>query len=432
MHNARQTALNILMKVTQNNSYSNLLLDSTLEGELLSELDKKYISAVVYGVIERKKLLDYNLSIYLSSPVKKLKPHVLNILRIGAYEIFFMSKVHESATVNECVKLTKKNSCSYASGLVNAVLRKISENGISYCDDLSVKYSCEKWICDEWTSHFGREETVRILENSMGVVPIYIRTNTLKTTVHDLKKELLNENIESEEVLHVPDALKILKQGNITKTRCFKNGLFHVQDLSSQICSKLIDAKKGDRILDVCSAPGGKSFTIAEIMENYGMVVSCDIYPQRLNLVSQGASRLGIDIIETQENDAEIFNDNFGVFDKVLCDVPCSGLGILRRKPEIRYKSQEDIDKLSVLQYHIMCVSSSYVKSGGKFVYSTCSLNRKENEYNCCKFLSDNKDFKKCNITSYDDFGIVNENMINILPDRMDTDGFFAAVFERM
>ena len=186
MKNTRQIAFEILYKVQSQSSYSNLLLDSYLEKYELSTLDKKYISALVYGVIERIKLLDYNLSLYLKQPLKKLKPQVLTVLRLGAYQIFFMDKVHSAAAVNESVKLTKNNKCQYASGLVNAVLRNVSKNSLKYPDEndenyLSIKYSCEKWICDEFIKNYGKEETVIILENSIGSVPVYLSVNSLKT-----------------------------------------------------------------------------------------------------------------------------------------------------------------------------------------------------------------------------------------------------------
>lgn len=436
MPNARQVAFEVLFKVKQNNSYSNLLLDSTFEKLNIASLDRAYISAITYGVIERQKLLDYNLSLYLKQPLKKLKPQVLTVLRMGAYQLFFMDKVHAGAAVNESVKLAKNNSCAFASGLVNAVLRNMSRQGIKYPDKsdenyLCVKYSCEKWIVDEWISHFGLETAEKILENSIGNVPVYIKVNTLKISTNELVKKLENEEIICEKVDKFDDCLKVVSGGNPANTSCYEDGLFHIQDLSSQICAKIVNAGENESFLDVCAAPGGKTFSVCEGMNNKGKAVSCDIYPHRLKLISDSAERLGISIIQTKENDASKYNESFGSFDKVLCDVPCSGLGIIRRKPEIRYKLKEDIDKLYDLQYNILCVSSKYVKEKGKLVYSTCSLNRSENENNCERFLKEHKDFKKFKIESFSEYGIVEENMLNILPGDTDTDGFFVAVFER-
>lgn len=437
MSKTRQLAFEVLFKVHSQKSYSNILLDSSLRKQPLDDVEKRYVSRLVYGVIERLKLLDYNLSLYLRQPLKKLKPQVLTALRIGTYEILFCDAIPNSAAVNESVELVKKNSCAFASGLVNAVLRNVSRNGLKYPDEnddeyLSIKYSCEKWICDEWTDHFGVEETVKILENSVGAAPIYIKVNTLKTDVTALSRKLKDENAQSFLVDGFDDALVIEPSGSPADLECFKEGLFHVQDLSSQIACKLVGAKRGEKILDVCAAPGGKSFTLCENMCGEGQLVSCDIYPQRLNLIENGAKRLGICILETVLNDASVLNESFETFDRVLCDVPCSGLGIIRRKPEIRYKFIEDIDKLVDLQYHILCVSSNYVRPGGRLVYSTCSLNRRENEENCIRFLKEHGDFRSFPVDSCSEFGVVEDNMINILPGRRNTDGFFAAVFERV
>ena len=438
MQNTRQLAFEVLSRVHSQKSYSNLLLDSYLNNNSLNATEKRQVSRLVYGVIERLKLLDFNLSVYLKQPLKKLKPQVLIALRIGAYEILFSDSVPDSAAVNESVEIVKKNSCAFASGLVNAVLRNISRNGIKYPDEndelyMSVRYSCEKWICDEWTDHFGKEGAVRILENSIDAAPVYIKVNTLKTTIKALQEKLNEENVEWRAVDGIDDALTIVvSSGSPADLKCFKEGMFHVQDLSSQIACRLVGASEGENVLDVCAAPGGKSFTLCENMNGKGKLVSCDIYPQRLKLISQGAERLGIDMLETVLNDASVENEEFQTFDKVLCDVPCSGLGIIRRKPEIRYKFIEDIDKLLDLQYHILCISSNYVRSGGKIVYSTCSLNRRENEDNCIRFLKEHDDFKPCCIHEYSEYGVCYENMLNILPDRMNTDGFFVAVFERV
>lgn len=436
MPSTRQLAFEVLYKIQSQKSYSNILLDSYLKKNDLSEAEKHQLSRLVYGVTERLKLLDFNLSLYLRQPLKKLRPQVLTVLRMGSYEILFSDNVPDSAAVNESVKIAKKNSCAYASGLVNAVLRNVSKNGIKYPDEnsdeyLSIKYSCEKWICDEWCEHFGKEEAERILQNSVGAPPVYIKVNTNKISAPNLKDKLRQENVDVSLVDGVFDAL-CLTSGNPAETKSFKEGLFHVQDLSSQIACRLVSACENERLLDVCAAPGGKSFSLSENINCTGELISCDIYPHRLKLIQQGAERLGLKNIKVCLNDAEKFNVQFGEFDRVLCDVPCSGLGIIRRKPEIRYKFIEDIDKLVDLQYHILCVSSKYVKVGGKLIYSTCSLNRRENEDNCRRFLEENKDFAAVRIDGFSDFGIVDENMINILPDRHNTDGFFAAVFERV
>lgn len=436
MDNSRQLSFEILNKIQKNGAFSNIILDTYLEKEKPDIREKKYISLLVYGVTERQKTLDYNLSLYLRQPLKKLKPEVLTILRMGAYQLLFTDKIPHSAAVNESVKLTKSNKCAFASGLVNAVLRNISKNGLVLPEErdenrLSVEYSCEKWICDEWISHFGIDNTKRIFENSFGQVPVYIRVNSLASDTLTVKERLEKEGFEVKGSEDLPFALKIEKGGNPALSKSYEEGLFHVQDLSSQICCELTKARRDSRILDVCAAPGGKSFTMAQMAENTGEIISCDIYPHRLKLIEEGAKRLKLKNIHTLENDASKENNSIGKFDTVLCDAPCSGLGIIRRKPEIRYKSKEDIDKLKVLQYHILCTTSNYVSDKGRLIYSTCSLNREENENISKRFLKEHSDFLPVKIESFSSFGRVEENMLTVLPFMKDTDGFFISVFEK-
>lgn len=432
----RQKVFEILLRIHTANAYSNLTIDTYLQKDNMENRDKAFVSALVYGVCERQLTLDYNLSQYLKQPIKKLKPEVLIALRLGAYQLLFMDKIPSSAAVNESVNLTKSNRAAFASGLVNAVLRKVMQNGLVLPQEnsenyLSVKFSCPQWLVDMYTEAYGKEDAKKILESSLGEVPVYIRVNTTKTTSSELISLLAEENITAEKVECIENALMLYKQGSVENLEAFKNGLFHVQDVSSQLCCSALDAKKGEKILDVCSAPGGKTFTICEIMENKGAVTACDIYSSRVKLINDGADRLGLSSVSAVVNDATVFNEKLGEFDKVLCDVPCSGLGIIRRKPEIKYKSLDDIDKLYNLQYLILCVTSRYVKRNGTLVYSTCSLNHKENAEVCRRFLAENNDFILCDIPSAAAFGVVDDKMLTVLPHKNNTDGFFIAKFER-
>lgn len=432
----RQKAFEILLKIHVSNAYSNLALDSYLHKDNLENRDKALVSALVYGVCERQITLDYNLSKYLRQPIKKLKPEVLIALRLGTYQLLFMDKIPSSAAINESVNLVKENRASFASGLVNAVLRNVSRNGLLLPDSTdenfkSVKYSCPQWLIDMWTKSYGEKVTEDILSRSLGEVPLYIRVNTVKTTSDELIDIFSKENIIAEKCDCLEDALVLKKQGSVENLDSFKNGLFHVQDLSSQFCCKVLDAKPGDKILDVCSAPGGKTFTIGQYLKNNGLVTACDLYSSRVNLIQNGAERLALSIVNALVSDATKFNDAFSEYDKVLCDVPCSGLGIIRRKPEIKYKSYDDIDKIHNLQYLILCITAKYVKSGGILVYSTCSLNPSENNEVCRKFLSENEDFVLADIEEAESFGIVDDKMLTILPYKKDTDGFFVAKFVR-
>lgn len=431
MKSARQTAFEILNKIQRNNSYSNLTLDAFLEKSPSEQQDKKFISALVYGVTERLLTLDYNLSLYLSQPIKKLKPEVLTALRIGAYQILFMKKIPVSAAVNESVKLVKSNKATFASGLVNAVLRKISLNGLKDDGSMPVKYSAPQWLCELWCKSYGRENAEKILEASFGSTEAALRVNSLKTDERELSEKLLKGGFICRKSELLPNALLAEGSGAIHKIDCFKDGLFHVQDISSQLCCVALAPEENDTVLDICAAPGGKSFTLAQLMKNKGRLISCDVYEHRLKLIQEGAERLGIGNIEVLLNDGASYNKDLPKADKILCDVPCSGLGVIRKKPEIRYKKAEEVDKLSDLQYAILCISSRYLKIGGKLVYSTCSLNPNENEKIVEKFLREHADFESVrvleNIKRYGD----DTDYLTLMPHIHGSDGFFISCLRR-
>lgn len=420
--NDRAIAYKILLKIEKDKAYSNLSLDSVLGKEEVCY--EPFVRALVYGVIERKITLDYILSGILSQPIKKLKPQVLTVLRMGVFQIKYMDKVPVSAAVNESVKLVKQQGFSFASGLVNSVLRKAADREIFYPEDknsseyLSIKYSCPVELINKYIKDYGFENAVGILSTALEAPPLNIRVNTLKTTEEELINLLQNEGVEVS-ACDVENALTV-NNGNIFGTDCCKNGLFHVQDLASQMCVKALDPKPYETVLDMCAAPGGKSFTIAEEMENKGKIYSFDLYEQRVSLINSGAKRLGVDIIEAKTGDASVFDSNISLADKILCDVPCSGLGVIRRKPEIKYKDLGFIDKLTELQYNIICSSSLYLKKGGRLVYSTCSLNKDENENVCNRFLEEHKDFE-----------LLDGSPVTLMPHTDRTDGFFFAVFIR-
>lgn len=434
MDNTRLTAYNALLKVEKDGAYSNLTLDAFLTKTKFDARDKSFVSALFYGVIERKITLDYNISLYLSKPLKKLKKEVLVLLRLGAYQILYMDKVPSSAAVNESVKLSKKCGQNYASGLINAVLRKVDSQGLKLpvredtAEYLSVKYSCNKWICEKWLRQFGYDVTVGILESAQGSPDLFIRVNTTKISADLLSDLLEKEGIVCEKT-PLDNALKIILGGKAVEDLDeYKKGYFHVQDLASQYCAKALDAKKGDVVFDLCSAPGGKAYTTAENMENSGKVLCFDIHSHRVELIEKGAKRLGLDIIKGAVSDATVYKEEIGFADRVLCDVPCSGLGIIRRKPEIKYKSEDEVASLPQVQYTILTNGARYVKNGGKLVYSTCTLSEDENEKICERFLSEHKDFKPLRPLEE----ITDDYFVNLLPHKNRTDGFFIACFEKV
>ena len=432
MKSARQTAFEILNKIQRDNSYSNLALDHALDKADTDNKDKKFVSALVYGVTERRITLDYNLSLYLSQPIKKLKPEVLTALRLRAYQILFMDKIPVSAAVNESVKLAKKNGAAFASGLVNAVLRKIISNGLKTDGSMSVNYSAPEWLCDMWCKSYGRENAEKLLEASFGAVDTVLRVNTEKIDADNLINLLAEEGFDCEIGGNVENSAVVKSGGAVHKTEAYKNGLFHVQDSASQLCCKALGVQENETVIDICAAPGGKSFTLAENMKNTGRIISCDIYEHRLKLISDGAERLGLTNIETVRNDGNVFNPDFPFADKILCDVPCSGLGVIRKKPEIRFKKSEEVDKLQDLQYSIMCISSRYLKIGGVMVYSTCSLNPNENEKIVEKFLTEHDNFEGVRVLSDISRYGVDTDYLTLMPHIHGCDGFFISAVRRI
>lgn len=432
MKSARQTAFEILNKIQRDNSYSNLALDHALDKADTDNKDKKFVSALVYGVTERRITLDYNLSLYLSQPIKKLKPEVLTALRLGAYQILFMDKIPVSAAVNESVKLAKKNGAAFASGLVNAVLRKIISNGLKTDGSMSVNYSAPEWLCDMWCNSYGRENAEKLLEASFGAVDTVLRVNTEKIDADNLINLLAEEGFVCETGGNVENSAVVKSGGAVHKTEAYKNGLFHVQDAASQLCCKALGVQENETVIDICAAPGGKSFTLAENMKNTGRIISCDIYEHRLKLIADGAERLGLTNIETVRNDGNVFNPDFPLADKILCDVPCSGLGVIRKKPEIRFKKSEEVDKLQDLQYSIMCISSRYLKIGGVMVYSTCSLNPNENEKIVEKFLTEHDNFEGVRVLSDISRYGVDTDYLTLMPHIHGCDGFFISAVRRI
>ena len=427
MTDARQTAFKALSVMERDSSYSNLLLSDIAATEGLAHRDVLLAYRIVKTVLERKITIDYNLSLYLTQPLKKLKPQVLTILRMGACQLLFMDKIPASAAINESVKLSKKNGCAFASGLINAVLRKVSQNGLCLPDEksglkyLSVKYSFPEYICKSFLDYFGRETAEKIMGSSLGESNIYIRKNSIKQ--QDL-------SIESEKV-SFPENCYILKHsGDMTKHTDFENGIFHVQDLSSQLCCRVLAPKKGETVVDVCSAPGGKSMTMAQYMENEGKIISCDIHDHKLGLIEETAKRLGIEIIETCLRDGADTSAKLPLADKILCDVPCSGFGVTGKKPEIRYKKKEEVETLPALQLQILLNSADYLKKGGRLVYSTCTLLPEENVNVVNEFLCRRKDFIPVHIDD-EIKGFRDGETLTVLPSDYDCDGFFIAAFER-
>ncbi len=433
MQNFREIAFTALNKIEKEGAYSNITLDSLLSKTNADTRDRSFVSGLFYGVTERKLTLDYQISLYLAKPINKLKPEVLTLLRMGAYQILFMDKVPSSAAVNESVKIAKKHGLTFASGFINAVLRKIDRNGLKLPENensseyLSVKYSCPEWLINKWIKEYGKEDTVGILNSSLGAGNNYIKINSILTDECSLMEILETEGIKAEKT-DIDGCLKIDFCGkSVEGLISFKKGLFHVQDAACQLCVKALRAKPGDRIFDLCAAPGGKSYSIAENMNNEGEVLSFDIHDHRVELIKNGAKRLGLSCVKATKGDATVFNEKLGQADAVLCDVPCSGFGIIGKKPEIKYKDPDETKSLPQIQSAILSNGSKYVKKGGRLVYSTCTLSHSENLKVCKRFIEQNNNFKV--VKPLDDYC---DDFITLMPHKDSTDGFFIACFERI
>lgn len=434
--NARQIAYEILLKIESDDAYSNLAIDSAVKMYNPDSTDCAFISRLVYGVTERKITLDYVISQYLSKPLKKTKPEILTILRLGAYQLLYMDKIPQSAAVNESVKLSKTNKCEFASGLINAVLRKISQKGFTLKEDIgetekiSITYSMPEDSVKFLIHHYGEENAKAFLKATLEPKELFIRVNTIKTSTEELKNELIKENVKVFDT-YLPNALKIEINRAVYELESFKKGLFHVEDLSSQLCVEALDLFPDATAIDVCAAPGGKTFTAAEYMDNKGVLYSCDIYSQRTDLIKDGAERLGLSCVKPFVNDATVFNKSLPEMDRVLCDVPCSGLGIIGKKPEIKYKKLDDTKSLLPIQKQILETSSKYVKSGGRLVYSTCSVNPNENRKICDAFLKENNDFYSVKALPHVERVVDEGDYLTLFPHKNNCDGFFIAVFNR-
>ena len=375
--NPRAAAVAALVRQEQD-GFSNLVLDAELRRQKLEGRDKAFAGAIFYTVLEHQGTLDFILEQFLPKGLARLDPQVREILRAALAQARYM-QVPVSAAVNEAVKLTRAFKKSSASGLVNAVLRKVAQNKSNLpplpegnIARLSVAYSHPQWLVKKLVSLLGVEEAEAFLRIDNEASPISVQVNPLKTNEKALADELRGEGVCVTPHPWVPGCLELSGTGDLTTLSAFYNGRFTVQDAAAHLIVCAADFARGQRVLDVCAAPGGKSFAAAFAMENEGSILSCDLHENKLKRIREGAQRLGITCIETAAVDGRAFRKEWaGKFDVVICDVPCSGLGIIRKKPDIRYKDVQEFSALPEIQRAILENSARYVKRGGLLVYST-------------------------------------------------------------
>lgn len=438
MKTARQIALDLLIKMDASGAYSNIILDNIFTAEQTPARDKAFATALFYGVLERRMTLDYLIRYYSSVEFDKISVAVVQILRMGFYQLLYMDSVPESAAVNEAVALMNYVGTSRAKGFVNAVLRNFIRDGkqIDYRElkdeaKLSIEYSCPKWLIKKWNSELGAEKTMAMLKASFGRPPIYARVNTVRFSVDEVIGKLQESGITARRNSLLDGCIEISNTKGIESSIAYRKGMFHIQDISSQLSCRIIAPMFNETIVDLCAAPGGKTFTCAELMGNRGKVYSYDLYDGKVDVLRNGAKRLGLDIIAASENDASKPNPAIPVADKVICDVPCSGLGVIRRKPEIKYKLKKSLEGIPEIQRRIINNAADYVKPGGTLIYSTCTVSRDENEQVVENFLAEHTDFVPI-VVPVAVKGISDNYMRTMLPSDINGDGFFTATLRKV
>ncbi len=439
MLNAREASVKALFDIHKNSLYSQDVVKNY--DEYISKLeDRNLFRELVYGVIENQIFLDYVIKNLSKIKFKKIHPMILEILRIGLYQLLFSDKIPESAAVNESVKLARIYGHEGSIGFVNGILRHANrrKKELLYTqsndsiEKLSIRFSHPIYLVEMWIKQYGKDFTIELLKANNTSPKLNIRVNTLKTTKDSLVKSFEDQGLDVSLCKFAKDCLILNNPNRITETKEFKNGLFIIQDESSMLVTEVLAPKENSSVLDICSAPGGKSTHMAQWMNNKGLVVARDLNNDKLDLVKENASRLGIDIIETQLQDAlDIDDASIEKFDYCLVDAPCSGFGLLRRKPEIKFnRTRRNIESLIHLQSKFLDMAAKYVKTNGYLIYSTCTINKNENIDQIKRFLIKNNMFQLVPIVLKNN-KIISDTQslgyIELFPNIHETDGFFIA-----
>ena len=427
--NVRALALDVLVKSERSTQYSNIAIDNAITKNGLDSKDGALLSVLVYGVIERKITLDYIIDSLSSIAPSKIELSTRNVLRMGLYQLIYLDRIPPHAAINESVELAGKRSRGFVNAILRGYTRKKDEiefpkkesDLIKY---LSVTYSVPSALCEKFLENFGAEKTEDVLRAFSAPTKTTLRVNTLKISRDELLSRLISKGVDVEKTPVSPCGINVF--GASVNELFLDEGLCFVQDEASQICVSALDAKKGDLVMDICACPGSKSFGAAIEMENEGKILAFDLHENKLSLVKSGATRLGIEIIDTCAHDGREFMKEYEAkADKIICDVPCSGFGVIAKKPEIRYKDPKESAGLPKIQYDILKTASKYLKVGGTLVYSTCTLLKEENEDNVNKFLAEHGNFKLQSFSLGDKS--VDGGMLTLDPHEHGTDGFFIA-----
>ena len=426
----RTKAFDILLRVIKDGAYSNLEIASSLKGFTSSE--KAFITRLVYGTISYKIQADYIISKFSNKPVEKIDSEVLIMLESAIYQKFYMDSVPDYALISESVNLTRYCKKSSASGFVNGVLRKVVKYNLDLSDIpentayyYSIKYSLEKEFCMLIMKQYG-EYAEEIFIKSKSVPAFTARVNNLKITTDEFIKR-----VDAGKCLVCPDVVKFNKGINVSNDEMFKKGYYYPQDEASALAAFVLNPKENDVVIDMCAAPGGKTTYLAQIMNNKGKILAFDLFSHKVNIINETATRLGVNIIQAEVQDSTEYNPEYiELADKILVDAPCSGYGIIRKKPELKFNT----GNLPEIQLKILNNAAKYLKPGGEMVYSTCTLNKEENIENVKRFLKENPNFKFEDINDFlncNSFKISGNGWVQILPGEYDMDGFFIAKFKK-
>ncbi|MBO5917603.1 MAG: 16S rRNA (cytosine(967)-C(5))-methyltransferase RsmB [Oscillospiraceae bacterium] len=438
---AREVALLTLHTCERQGGWSDAVLKKQLAQAGLDRRDAALATQICFGVQQNRLLLDYYLSRFSNVPLKRMESKVVQALRIGLYQMLFLSRIPHSAAVNCAVEMTRAHcKNARAAGLVNAVLRNIerSMDRLPVIDNsdpaayLSTLYSHPKWLVEEWIARLGQEQAARLLAADNAGAPVIAQVNTCRVSAPALLAQLSEAGVDARLHPWLKDCLILRETGDLEGLETFAQGYFYIQDAASRLAVLAADARPQMRVLDACAAPGGKSFALAIAMQDSGELISCDLHPHKKKLMQAGAARLGLSCMQPQTADATVFRPEWeSAFDLVLADAPCSGLGVIRKKPDIRYKAPEPLAQLPEVQGRILDNLARYVKPGGVLLYSTCTLRQQENEDVVRAFLSRRTDYTAEAFTLPDPVGAVGEGMVTLWPHVHDTDGFFIAKLRR-
>ncbi len=430
----RELVLGILLEVTEKGEYSHLMLRSVLDKyQYLEKKERAFITRLTEGTLERMIELDYIIDLFSKVKVKKMKPVIRNIMRMAVYQIKYMDTVPDSAACNEAVKLATKKGFVNLKGFVNGVLRNIVRNleSISYPDRedmvkyLSVTYSMPEWIVKKWMKTYDHDTVENMLQDFLKEKPTTIRWNRDKMSKEGLVDSLTKAGVLVSQHEYLPYALLISGYDYLGDLEAFREGAFSVQDISSMLVAQIAEPKEGDRVIDVCAAPGGKALQMAEMLQGTGSVEARDLTEYKVGLIQENIERLGLSNITARVWDATVLDEKtVGQADIVIADLPCSGLGVIGKKTDIKYKMTEEMQQeLVLLQRRILSVVKNYVKPGGKLLYSTCTINEEENIGNARWFLEENPEFVNVPIDG--------KECLQLLPGIHKSDGFFIAAFRK-